>query len=195
MSLTSHRRLALSSALLGGLAFLAVGFADREGAGPAPATPAEVVATYETLADGILALKKTESNLVMSFLAATFAHAQAKADAAQRALKAGDKGAAGSAIDDLAALVSHLGNEGDNSVARVRKRLLEGGHHHNAEGEAKGIYDEGFVVVTRALKKRFLDASRAIGLLKGSPSEEGLQREWKNVQSAWADLRKEAKQG
>jgi hypothetical protein len=49
-------------------------------------------------------------------------------------------------------------NEGDNAVGGVRKRLLEGGHHHNAEGEAKGIYEPGYVIVTVAQKKTALDA-------------------------------------
>jgi hypothetical protein len=185
------KRVLLATLGMGSI-LVAAGFAPR-GAGPSPATPPEVVATYETLADGILALKKTESNLVTSFLAATHAHAKGKLEAAQAALKAGDRDGAQADVEDLATLVAHLGTEGDNSVARVRKRLLEGGHHHNAEGEAKGIYDEGFVVVTRAAKKRFLDASRAIGLLKGSPSADGLEREWKNVQSAWMELLKERK--
>jgi hypothetical protein len=48
-------------------------------------------------------------------------------------------------------------NEGDNAVGGIRNRLLEGGHHHNAEGEAKGIYEAGYVIVTVAAKKSALD--------------------------------------
>ena len=42
-------------------------------------------------------------------------------------------------------------------------------------------------------KKRFLDASKAIAALKGNPTEDGLAREWKNVESAWKDVLKERK--
>ncbi len=36
-------------------------------------------------------------------------------------------------------------NEGDNAIAGIRKRLVEGGHHHNAAGEEQGIFEEGYV--------------------------------------------------
>src|SRR2546427_8031988 len=48
-------------------------------------------------------------------------------------------------------------------------------------------YTTLFRSVTKAAKKRFLDASRAIGLLQGSPTADALEHEWKNVQSAWTD--------
>ncbi len=172
---------------------VSLGFAAKDGANVAPATPGELVATYESLADAILAVKKTEANLVTSILATTYAHAAAQLESVRKALKAGDEKLVRPAVEDLATLVAHLGAEGDNSVARVRKRLVEGGHHHNADGEAKGIYDEGYVVITRAAKKRLLDASRAIGSLKGAGTADGLEREWKNVESAWTDLMKERK--
>lgn len=190
MELQRLSRLSLIGVPCAAILLLSVGFAAREGS-VAPATPAEFVNTYESLADAILAVKKTEANLVASILATTYGHAQAQIERARQALKSGDAQSARSAVEDLATLVAHLGTEGDNSVARVRKRLLEGGHHHNAEGEAKGIFDEGYVVVTKAAKKRFLDASRAIGLLQGAPAADALEREWKNVQSAWTDLMKE----
>jgi len=193
MSHGNNRRIQFVVLAAGALLLLGAGFAAKEGAGPPPATAQEVVATYDSLADTILGVKRTEENLVTSFLAAGYAHAEGRMMAAQRALKAGDKSAAQSALEDVAALVANLGTEGDSSVARVRKRLLEGGHHHNAEGEAKGIYDEGYVIVTRAAKKRFLDASKAIAALKGNPTEDGLAREWKNVESAWKDVLKERK--
>ena len=149
-----------------------------------------MVATYQTLADAILAVKHTEANLVRSILSATHAHAQVELGRAQKAIKAGDAKAAQSAVENLAADVAQLGTEGDNAVAAVRKRLLEGGHHHNAAGEAKGIYDEGFVMVTRAAKQTFLDASRAIGQMARAPKEESLNAEWTKVQSTFSGLMK-----
>ena len=143
------------------------------------ATPAELVATYDTLADTILASKKTEHNLVKSILSATFRHAEATLAAARGAIKSGQD--AKPAIEKLAALVSQLGNEGDAAIAAVRNRLLEGGHHHNAKGEQQGVYDEGFVMVTRVAKKAFLDSATRIGKLAMAPDAKALDTEWDGV--------------
>ena len=120
-----------------------------------------MVATYNTLADGLLALKRTEENLVKSILAASKAHGEVQLTRAKRAISANDAAGAKAAVEALASDVAQLGTEGDNSVRAVRKRLIEGGQHHNAAGEAQGIYDEGFVIVTQAAKQKFLDSSRS----------------------------------
>jgi hypothetical protein len=170
---------------------IALGLAAKDG--PSTDTPAESIATYESLADAILSVKRTEANLVTSILASTLAHAKGSYEHALYAIKSGDEALARASTENLATFVGQLGTEGDAAVARVRKRLVEGGHHHNAAGEAKGIYDEGYVIVTRAAKKRLLDAAQAIGLLQNSPKADALEREWKNVESAWNDLMKERK--
>lgn len=189
-------RRAGSRSLLAGLALFAAAawLPAPAGAQPAaPATPPEMVATYNALADAILAVKRTEADLVRSILAATYAHAQVQVDRAQRSIKAGDTKAAQAAIENLAADVGQLATEGDNTVAVVRKRLLEGGHHHNAAGEAQGLYDEGFVVVTRAAKTKLLEASRAIGQSAQAPNADALAAEWQKVQAIYKDLAKPAK--
>jgi hypothetical protein len=155
---------------------------------PATATPADMVAAYNTLADTILGAKHTEENLVRSILAATYQHAEAMMERAKGKIAAGQ--AAGTEIEAVASLVSQLASEGDASVAAVRKRLLEGGHHHNAEGEKQGLFDEGFVVVTRAAKKAFLDASSAIGKLAASKDAAALQTAWQPVAQQYGSLRK-----
>lgn len=160
-------------------------------AGTMPAgTPPRMVATYESLADAILATKKTEENLVRSILGVAYAHAQVELDRARRAIKAGDAKASQAALENLAAAVGQLGTEGDSAVGAVRKRLLEGGHHHHADGEAKGIYDEGYVVVTRVAKQAFLDASKAIGQMARAPRADALEAEWKKVEATWTSLMK-----
>jgi len=151
-------------------------------------TPAEMVATYNTLADSILAVKRTEENLVKSILAATFAHGQGTLARAQHAIAANDAKAAGAAVEALAADVAQLGTEGDNAVGAVRKRLLEGGHHHNAAGEAQGLYDEGYVVVTRAAKAKLLESSRTIGGMAAAPKADALAAEWKKVEGIVSGL-------
>ena len=158
--------------------------------GPGPATPTEIVATYNTLADGILALKRTEENVCRTILATANAHAQVELGRAQKAIAAGDAKAAQTALEALAADVAQMGTEGDNAVGAVRKRLIEAGQHHNAAGEAQGIFDEGFVIVTRAAKAKVLDSSRAIGQLAHAPKAEALDAEWKKVQAVVAGLMK-----
>jgi hypothetical protein len=150
------------------------------------ATPAALVDTYDSLADTILGAKKTEWNLVHSILATTYRHAEGELKQALAKMKAGQD--ATHHIEALAALVAQMGNEGDASVAAVRKRLLEGGHHHNAQGEEQGVYDEGFVIVTRAAKKVFLDTASRIGKLGSSATADALNGEWKTVKSEFRKL-------
>jgi hypothetical protein len=151
-----------------------------------PATPQEMVAAYDALADTILGANKTEVKLVHSILAATYAHAQSELGRARQALKANDAAAARAATENVAVAVGQIATEGDNAVAGIRKRLLQGGHHANSVGEAQGIYDEGYVVVTKAAKQAFLDASKAIAMLAREPKAEALDAEWKKVEAAWA---------
>lgn len=183
-------RIVVVGLVVAGLLGAGAGRVQAQMGAPAPATPAEMVATYDSLADVILGAKKTEANLVRSILAASYAHAQVELGRALKAIKANDPKGAQLAIENLAADVGQLGTEGDAAVAAVRKRLVEGGHHHHADGEAKGIYDEGFVVVTRAAKQALLDASRAIGQSARAPKAETLDTEWKKVQATYADLMK-----
>ncbi|HEU5181846.1 MAG TPA: hypothetical protein VFW45_13745 [Candidatus Polarisedimenticolia bacterium] len=154
--------------------------------GDTSGTPAPLVDTYKSLSDAILAVKSSEANLVRSILGSTYGHAEAALAEARANMKA--KKPAKAEIEKLASLVSQLGNEGDGSVAGVRKRLLEGGHHHNAQGEQKGIYDEGFVIVTRAAKKVFLDAAGAIGKLAAAPDAAALDAEWQKVSTQFSEL-------
>ena len=153
-------------------------------------TPKEMVSTYNTLADGLLALKSTEANLVRSILAAANAHGQVELTRAQKAIAASDAAGARSAIEALAADVAQMATEGDNSVAAVRKKLVDAGQNHNSAGEAKGIYDSGYVIVTRAAKQKLLDSSRAIAKMAASPNGPALDAEWKKVQSVVEGLMK-----
>ena len=155
------------------------------------ATPSALVDTYDSLADSILATKKTEWNLIHSILATTYSHAEGVYARAMDKIKAGND--ARVEVEQLAALVSQIANEGDASVAAVRKRLLEAGHHHNAKGEEQGVYDEGFVIVTRAARKVFLDAANSIGKLSQSPDAAGLEKEWKRVTGEFGKLHEGAR--
>jgi hypothetical protein len=190
MTQRRSRRCLAPAIVIASMLLLTFGPASPQGGGPAGATPPEMVATYNTLADAILAVKKTEANLVRSILGANYAHARIQLERARQAIKANDAKGSQTALESLAAAVAQLGTEGDSAVGGVRKRLLEGGHHHNAEGEAKGIYDQGYVVVTRTAKQAFLDASKSIGALARAPKADALEAEWKKVETAWAGLMK-----
>ena len=91
--------------------------------------------------------------------------------AAKRAFEAGN-------FEKSAAQMALFGNEGDNAIGGVRKRLVEGGHHHNAAGEEAGIYDEGFVIVTKKDKNKALAASKALREAKDDTAR----------QAAWDDF-------
>ena len=151
------------------------------------------MATYNSLADAILAVKKTEHDLVVAMLAGTYRHAEVRMNAALAKVNAGQP--AKEDVEAVAALVAQLGNEGDNSVAGIRKRLLDGGHHHNAAGEAQGIFDEGFVIVTKEAKKSFLDSAVAIGKSMAAPTAPGLTAEWAKVKATWEKLRRARSRG
>jgi hypothetical protein len=154
------------------------------------ATPAALVATYGSLADAILAVKATEANLVRAMLDGGHAHAQALLAQARAAIDAGKKDEAKAHIESLAALVAQLGAEGDNAIAGVRKRLLDGGHHHNAEGEKQGIYEPGYVIVTKSAKANLLAASKAIAQVASAPDKAALDKAWASVDTAWAEISK-----
>ena len=108
-------------------------------------TPAPMVATYDSLANAILAIKRTEADYVRSLLDGHYHAASAYAGREE--------------FGKAAAEMALFANEGDNAIGGVRKRLLEGGHHHNADGEAKGIYEPGYVIITREAKSQALALS------------------------------------
>ena len=149
-------------------------------------TPEALVQTYSTLADTILGAKQTEWHLVDAILGTTYSHALGTLGRVQMRLDAGE-----SVEDDLellAALVAQLGNEGDAAVAGVRKRLIEGGHHHNAEGERQGVYEEGYVIVTRAAKQVFLTAAEDFGRLAQAPDADAIDSVWDTVTETYESL-------
>jgi hypothetical protein len=111
-------------------------------------SPASMAATYSGIADAILALRQAEADFVRSLLSA-------HRHAAGAYYRAGD-------FEMAAVEMVLFANEGDNAIGGVRKRLVEGGHHHNAEGERQGDYDTGFVVVTREAKQEIMAAATTL---------------------------------
>ena len=111
-------------------------------------TPDKIVAAYESLADVILGVRQAERTFVLSLL-------DGHHHAAKMLYKKGD-------WEGAAAEMALFANEGDNAVGGIRKRLVEGGHHHNAAGEQAGIFEQGYVVVTREAKQKMLAAATAL---------------------------------
>jgi len=134
-------------------------------------TPPSFVAAYDSLADTILSLRSAEQNLVKAVLDIHLHAANAR-----MAEKDWQRASAEMAL---------FANEGDNAVGGVRKRLLEGGHHFNAAGEEQGIYEPGFVVVTREAKKQILEASSA---LRQATTDEARQKAWDDFAKSAKDL-------
>ena len=187
--------MARRAAQVGGalLLVMAAGPLAGQTAGPSTGTPPEIVATYRSLADSLLALKRTEEELCRAILSAGVGHGHSEQARAQKALAAGDAKTAQGAVESLAAIVGNLATEGDAAVGSVRKKLLDGGHHHNAAGEAQGIFDEGYVIVTKAAKAKLLESSRAIAQMSSAPKAPELNAEWRKVQTVYTELTQPAK--
>jgi len=111
-------------------------------------TPPTIVAAYESLADTILAVRAAEKDFVVALL-------DGHRHAAEVLAGQGE-------WQGVAAQIALFANEGDNAVGGVRKRLLEGGHHFNAAGEEQGLFEPGYVVVTKAAKKELLALSATL---------------------------------
>lgn len=136
-------------------------------------TPPSIVAAYDALADTILAVRQAEASFVKSML-------DGHRHAAKALAKKGD-------WEGAAAEMALFANEGDNAIGGVRKRLLEGGHHFNAAGEEQGIFEEGYVVVTREAKQKILGMSTA---LRKATSDDERHQIWDEFAAAAESLLK-----
>jgi hypothetical protein len=139
--------------------------------GLAQETPKPVVQAYEALADTILALRQAESAFVRSVL-------DGHLHAARALREKGD-------WEGVAAQMALFANEGDNAIGGVRKRLLDGGHHFNAEEEEQGIYEPGYVIVTKKAKRKMLEALTA---LRQAEDEAGRVAAWSDFKELAREL-------
>ena len=130
-------------------------------------TPPTMVQSYDSLADIILNVRQAEEDYVRAILAG-------HAHAAEVLMGRGNYEAA-------AAEIALFANEGDNAVGGIRKRLIEGGHHHNAAGEEAGIYEPGYVLVTREAKQKALAASSALRTAEDDAAREAAWQQFVDV--------------
>lgn len=148
-----------------------IAFAFMVGPLAAQQTPPTTVAAYDALADTILSVRDVELRLVADLL-------EGHRRAATARMNNGDRGAA-------AAEIALFANEGDNAVAGIRKRLLEGGHHFNAEGEEQGVYEPGYVIVTREAKEKLLGIAARI---RRSGDEDVRKKAWSEFETLSSKL-------
>lgn len=133
-------------------------------------TPDAVANGYDSLADAILALRDAEHHFVAAMLDGHLHGAKAR-------MKNGDwEGAAGE--------MALFANEGDNKIGGIRKRLVEGGHHHNSDDGADGEYETGYVIVTREAKAKLLDLATKM-------RQAGTDDERKEIWGKFAGIAKE----
>ena len=131
--------------------------------GAPQATPKPTVTCYSSLADSILALHTTEADFVRAMLDAHYTAARLNHEHALH--------------EQAAAEMALFANEGDNAIGGVRKKLLDGGQHHNAEGEAQGIYEPGYVIITKKGKEGMLAAATAMRAAKDDAARD---KAWKD---------------
>ncbi len=112
-------------------------------AAAAPVSDPSLVSKYDALANEILETRHREVAMVRSILEATYRDTASALGQVRDTLRSPDAAAARPAVEKLATLVAYIATEGDASVAGVRKRLIEGGHHFNSltpSGGASGTH-------------------------------------------------------
>jgi hypothetical protein len=134
-------------------------------------TQPTLVDSYNQVADSILATHRAERAIVGAIL--------------QSHLTAGRNAAQAGKWDEAAAEVALLASEGDNAIGGIRKRLLEGGHHANSDGEAKGIFDPGFVIITVEARKTLLGL---VPKIQSASDDAGRKAAWADVEKTTTAL-------
>ncbi len=160
--------------------------------GKAPRTAPGLVSTYAELATVLLASKKTEASLVRAICTDAYQAASLELAQAAGSLRNGDREGAAKHLESAATAVAMIATEGDKAVARVRNRLLEGGHHHHAKAEIAERYDPGYVIIEKTEKKKLLDEAGALGRLAqtvrdGTAQPEALEGAGQNLSALYLE--------
>lgn len=124
-----------------------------------------LVEAYDSLADTIIALEKSETKLVHAMLAEYHGNAQHALAEARVLATAGQDPAP--QLEKAAEEIGKLATEGGREVQAIVLRLQKAGHHHNtAEGESFE-----YVLVSPEARKRFLELSKQAAQLAGAAKE------------------------
>ena len=156
-------------------------------------TAPEFVATYNSLADAILALHQTEENMVRSILAAAYEHADAHLNRAHQAITPTTRQTRSrpsrrspwmsDSWRPRVTTQSAPSGSGSCSAEPITTPLVS----------RRAIFEEGYVIVTKVAKAKLLDSSRAIAQMAAAPKAPDLNAEWRKVQAVYAELTQPAK--
>jgi hypothetical protein len=169
----SSKRLSLAVLLMGStmvgtsvLAFQRPGGEQLPTAGPSAESRA-AAATYENLANAIIAIEKTEDELVKTILMGYHA-------AAQRHLRMGmrDEANRKAHFEAAAAEISNIANEGDAAIRAIRQRLAQAGHTHNTDVETK----EDYLFVASREKKELLALAQKVAQMGDDASPDAIRQ-------------------
>lgn len=128
--------------------------------GNRPATTYDaVVETYEQLATAIIANNQAEESLTRGILLHLFSTARRDLGGA---IGAPDSDRA-MHLENAAARITDIANEGDKPVQAIRQRLLKAGHHHHHHADAET--EEDYIFVNSAEKQQLLALAREVSKL------------------------------
>jgi hypothetical protein len=142
--------------LIAGIVFGAVVSTSQPAAAKEPNRSNAGAATYEQLANSIIALRKTEDTLVSEILN----NYRMLADDHLRAAQMDAKDRVGH-LEAAADEVTNIANEGNKSIQAVRQRLKQAGHSHHSDADTK----EDYMFVDSRAKKEFLALAKKIAQL------------------------------
>jgi hypothetical protein len=162
--------------IVGGASVLA--FQERKSAPtPAGGIPSEASAaaqTYEDLATAIIAIEKTEDELVKTILIGYHTAAQRQLRMALR--EGADKKAA---FEAAANQISNIANEGDKAIRAVRQRLAQAGHTHNTDVETK----EDYMFISSREKRDLLAFAQKVAQMGADTSSDAVRQAGADLQA------------
>jgi hypothetical protein len=120
-----------------------------------PSLDAAVV-SYEHLSTVIIEVRKTEDQVVNTILRRHYA-------AAAEHFKAAGAQASGRGkhLEEAAAEITNIANEGDKRVQAIRQRLAKAGHTHNTDADTK----EDYMFIDSKEKKALLALAKKVAQL------------------------------
>jgi hypothetical protein len=147
------------------LAFQRPGGRNAE-AGPTAEARAAAATTYENLANAIIAIEKTEDELVKTILVGYHADAVRHLRQAMR-----DDAGRKAHFEAAAAEISNIANEGDAPIRAIRQRLAQAGHTHNTDVETK----EDYMFVTNREKKELLAMAQKVAQMNADAQPDAIR--------------------
>lgn len=158
-----------SALSMGGAPVLAAqGPANAQAPAQGPSAESKAAAaTYENLANAIIAIEKTEDELVKTILMGYHSAAQRHLRMAVR-----DEANRKAHFEAAAAEISNIANEGDASIRAIRQRLAQAGHTHNTDVETK----EDYMFVTSKERKELLSMAQKVAQMGADATPDSIRQ-------------------